>query len=919
MHVRAGITKSLIARCRFLGDDCPISDLNSGVVPGIRLGPYEVLSKIGAGGMGEVWKGTDTRLERSVAIKVLPAEFASDSQFRLRFDREAKTISQLSHPHICVVHDVGRHVVAGSPDVDYLVMELLEGETLATRLTRGAMPIEQVLRIGAQIAEALDAAHRKGVVHRDLKPGNVMLTKSGAKLLDFGLARAAAITPWSAHSATIARGDQPADPTVQKALTAEGTIVGTFQYMAPEQLEGAAVDARTDIFALGAVLYEMATGRRAFDGTTKTSIIAAIVDRDPPPMQQIQPLTPPALEHVVSRCLAKEATERWQSAHDVARELTWIREAGSNAGTSSVVSIRRKHREGIAWAIAAVALAAALLTGLFAWRRLQNAPPQRVMRFTVPSVSGLRLNAVYGLIAISPDGSQMVNVGSDKAGPKLFRRPIDNIEQVAIEGTDGARQPFFSPDGKWIGFVARHKLMKVAMSGGQPIIIASASESRGAEWAEDDSIYFCPFYYGGIERVSAAGGPSKPVTTVDRAHGERSHRWPHLLPGGKVLLYSVGRGGSWDDATVVAQRLDTGERKTLIEGGSDARYLPTGHLVYLRGTSLYAVPFDPKKLAVSGQPIEVAHGVANNTAGAGEFAFTPAGMLVYYSAGIVADEGGTLSVINARGDRLPAALPPFSMSTPRFSPDGTKIVGMRGNAVWTCDLVRGTTTRITTGARTISPVWSMDGSRVYYSSEHNGPWNPFWQDADGGGAQHAIVKTEESVMVNGVSPDGRELIAMSNRKETGPDIDIMTVADGRLRPLARTEATEQGATYSPDGKWVAYESDESGRPEVYVRPASGAAGRWQISVDGGTNPRWKKPAEIVYQNETKLMTAAVRTETSFSVAAPQLLLERSLSDYDIASDGRILIVEPPPTESGRGQINVVLNWFEEIRAKTGSK
>ncbi|MEO6258752.1 MAG: protein kinase, partial [Thermoanaerobaculia bacterium] len=741
------------------------------------------------------------------------------------------------------------------------------------------------------------------------------------KLLDFGLARAAAITPWNTRPPTNASSYPHADPTVHRALTAEGTIVGTFHYMAPEQLEGAAVDARTDIFALGAVLYEMATGRLAFDGATKTSVIAAIVDRDPPPMQQIQPLTPPALEHVISRCLAKESAERWQSAHDVARELTWIREAGSNAAISSVVSIRRKHREGMAWTIAAIAVAGAILTGLFGWRRLQNTTPPQVMRFTVPSISGLRLNAVYGLIAISPDGSQMVNVASDKTGPRLFRRSVDNIEQVAIEGTDGAYQPFFSPDGKWIGFVSRHKLMKVAISGGQPIALASASEARGAEWADDDTIFFCPFYYGGIERVSAAGGPSKPVTTVDRAHGERSHRWPHLLPGGKVLLYSVGRGGSWDDATVVAQRLDTGERKTLIEGGSDARYLPTGHLVYLRGTSLYAVPFDTKTLAVSGQPVEVACGVANNGAGAGEFAFTPAGMLAYYSVGIVAEEGGMLSVINARGDKLPAVLPPFIMYSPRFSPDGTKIAGMRGNAVsvWTCDLVRGTSTRLTTGARTKSPVWSRDGSRVYYSSEHTGPWNPFWQDADGGGAEHSVVKTEESIIVNGISPDGRELLVTSNRKETGADIDIMTIADGRLRPLAKTEAAEEGATYSPDGKWVAYESDESGRSEIYVRSASGASGRWQISVDGGTNPRWKKQAEIVFQNGTKLMTAAVRTAPSFSVATPQVLMDRAPSDYDITSDGRIIIVEPPPTESGRGQINVVLNWFEEIRAKTGGR
>ncbi len=880
--------------------------MSSAITPGTKLGPYEVDVRIGAGGMGEVWKGKDTRLDRSVAIKVLPAELAADAQFRIRFEREAKTISQLSHPHICVLHDVGRQSVPGA-EVDYLVMELLEGETLADRLTRGPMPIGDVLRIGAQIAEALDAAHRNGVVHRDLKPGNIMLTRSGAKLLDFGLARPSEIVSWSvgADEATRAR-----------PLTAEGTIVGTFYYMAPEQLEGAQVDPRTDIFALGVVLYEMATGRRPFDGATKMSLIAAIVDRDPPPMQQFQPLTPPLFEHVVSRCLAKDSAERWQSAHDVARELTWIREAGSQAGAAAAVTSRTRSRERTAWTIAAVALAAAI-AGFIAWRSTGVKPPGRVMRFTIPSVTVSRLGGLYGLIAVSPDGGEIAYVATQRTTTKLFRRPVDRVEPIEIEGSEGAHEPFYSPDGRSLAFFARQKLMKVAVSGGDPIPIAHAAEPRGGVWGEDGSIYFCPFYYGEIQRVSAAGGEPAPVTKVDRAHGERSHRWPDLLPGGKVLIYTIGKGRSWDDATIVAQRLDSGERKVLIEGGCGARYLPTGHIVYVRGSSLYAVPFDVKSLAVTGQPAVVAEGVANSTSGMAEFSFTSDGMLVYYARGAGADEGGTLAIVNRRGESVPAMMPPFVLQTPRFSPDGTKTAGIRGSEVWTWDFVRGVATRITSGPRTLNPTWSPDGSRLYYSSERYGPWNVFWKSSDGGGDEHPVVRGDDAMHMKSVSPDDRDILVSTNRRDTGYDLDLVSTSDGRMRSWLRTDGREFGGVFSPDGRWIAYESDESGQPEIYVRSSSSSAGRLQISTGGGANLSWKSQDEIVYQAESRLMSVTVKTAPSLEVSKPQLLLDRAFADYDVARDGRILLVVPHATASGPGQINVVLNWFEDVRAKSG--
>lgn len=862
------------------------------ITPGQRLGPYEIASRIGAGGMGEVWKARDTRLDRSVAIKVLPAEFARNAQLKSRFEREAKTISQLNHPHICTLYDVGD---------DYLVMELIEGESLADRLARGPLPLADVLKFGAQIADALDRAHCAGVVHRDLKPGNVMITRTGAKLLDFGLAKTAAL-------------DDVADgATVQKPLTQEGTLLGTFQYMAPEQLESANVDARSDIFAFGALLYEMITGRRAFEGRSKASLIAAIVREQPRSMSELQPLTPLSLEHVVSKCLAKDPEDRWQSARDVAQELRWISESGSQVNVAAPVAAQRRRRDRLAWGIAAIAGIAAVAAGALAWRATTRVAPPQVMRFSAPNTIAARPADTYGIIAVSPDGREIVYASTVGTSRMLFRRVIDQFEAKPIAGTEGAVQPFFSPDGKWVGFFTRHKLMKVALSGGQPIELSPAALPRGAEWLADDTIIFCPFFYGGIERVSASGGAPAAVSKVDRAAGERSHRWPHALPGGKVILYSVGLGSSWDNAKIVAQRLDTGERKVVLNGGCDARYVPTGHLVYVRGNSLYAVPFDAEALEVRGQPVEVLSGVANHTAGGAEFAFSRSGMLVYFSPGVGGDEGGQLIVVNRRGEQQSIRMQAGAFTNPGFSPDGTKIVGVRDWSIWAMDTARGTSTRMGSGARAAWPVWSSDGSRVYYASESAGPWQIFTRAADGSDAERQVSKTDAAVVPLMMSPDGRELLVRSDRKETAGDLDLMDL-DGRIRPFLRTEADEHPGAFSPDGRWIAYSSDESGREEIYVRPADGATGRWQISNEGGADPRWALPDEIAYLQGSRIMAVSVKTSPAFSAGTPRLLVDRNASDFDLTRDGRILIAEAPDPASP-GRLNVVLNWFEELRGR----
>jgi serine/threonine-protein kinase len=541
-----------------------------------------------------------------------------------------------------------------------------------------------------------------------------------------------------------------------------------------------------------------------------------------------------------------------------------------------------------------------------------RAAPGQVMRFSAPNTLSTRPTDTYGIVAISPDGQEIIYSASEGPARMLYRRSIDQFEARPIPGTEGGVQPFFSPDGKWLGFFARRKLWKIALSGGPPIEIGRATQPRGAEWLDDDTIVFCPFYYGGIERVPAAGGKAAAVSTVDRPAGERSHRWPHGLPGGKTILYSVGLGGSWDNATIVAHDLAKGTRKVILTGGSDARYVSTGHLVYVRGNSLFAVPFDVSKLEVRGTPIEVAKEVANHTAGGAEYAFSRNGMLVYFSQGVGGDEGGRLAVVDRRGEPIATTLPPFSMSRPRFSPDGKSIAGVRGWEVWTFDTGRGTGTRVTSGdVRTAWAVWSADGARVFYGSEQVGPWEVYTRAADASDPERQLTKSGLSLVPEAVSPDGREILVQSYRKETGGDIDVVSL-DGRVESLLQSESHENPDAYSPDGQWIVYHSDDSGRSEVYVRPRDGT-GRFQISTEGGVEACWVEPGEIVYSNGRKLMSVRVRTSPSFSASTPVLLFERNFADFDVARDGRILLVETLDSAATAGRMNVVVNWLEEIR------
>ncbi|MBW3563816.1 MAG: protein kinase [Acidobacteria bacterium] len=893
---------------------------------GTQLGPYELISPIGAGGMGEVWRARDKRLEREVALKILPTEFASNAQLKLRFEREAKTISQLNHPHICVLHDVGEasletrdSALAGDPSLEprapslsYLVMELIDGESLAARIAKGPLPLPDVLKYGAQIAEALDRAHRAGVVHRDLKPGNVMITKSGAKLLDFGLAKSDIRLSLPGSSQPPVAVDEPTAFRPQEPLTAEGTILGTFQYMAPEQLEGIEADSRTDIFALGCVLYEMATGKRAFDGKTKTSLIAQIVSGEPRPIRNMQPLTPPALEHVIARCLEKDPDDRWQSAHDVASELKWISEAGSQAGAAVPIVRRRARRELTAWMLAAVAMIGGGIS-LF-YSAMKSEPTLPVMRFAVPLAADPRVAEAYGNVVISPDGTRIVYVGRDGEASNLWIRKIGELDSIRLAGSQGASQPFFSPDGNWIGYFTRHQMWKLAVAGGVPVPVAKVAYARGGSWGDDGSIVYAPFYYSALMRISADHGTPEPVTELREAEGERNHRWPQMLPGSRSFIYTIGFGESFDEGVIVAQTFGSDERHVLVRGGFGARYLSSGHLVYMRKNSLYAVEFDPESLEVRGDSIPVLDGIANNLAGNGEYSVSTSGIIAYLPAGATFDEGGKLAMFDRGGNRLDVPLPDRQVWV-RFSPSGDAIAGAPGYEIWSWDLKRGSASRITSEFRAYGPTWSPDGRRIAFGYEKDGPWAVYSRATDGSDLPAPLFDSGSPTVPSDWSPDGSKLLVMVSSAATSDDVGIVDLESGQMSWVVQTESSEIQAVFSPDGEWIAYCSDESGQWEVYIRNLH-HGGRWQISTSGGGQPVWTYANEIFFKSGRRLLKVDVEMEPEFRASAATVVLEAPFSEFDISPDGqRIILVERAESGPTQDYLHVVVNWFDELKQR----
>ena len=881
---------------------------------GTRLGPYEILAQIGAGGMGEVYKARDTRLERTVAVKVLPAALSASEEIRQRFEREAKTVSQLSHPHICNLYDVGRH-----DGTDYLVMEYLEGETLALRLAKGPLPLEQTLRFGVQIADALDRAHRQGIVHRDLKPGNVMLAKGGVKLLDFGLAK-----EMQAASA----GRDTALPTrVSENLTEKGTVLGTFQYMSPEQLEGKDADARSDIFALGAVLYEMATGKKAFAGATQASLISAILRDDPQPISQIAPMTPPALDRVVRTCLAKDPEERWQSAGDVAKELKWIAE-GSAAGVAAPqpVAARRRSRERIAWAIAAVAIATASWLGFTRPRAAPSSGP--TVRATIVLPDKLSLNNAV----VSPDGRRFVFGGRDASGKvQLWVRSLDAAASTPIPGTDDGVLPFWAPDGRSIGFFAGSKLKRADLAGGSPQPLYDVDGVGGA-WAPNGDILFAG-PAGPIERLPASGGSPVPVTKLDAARGETAHRYPFFLPDGKHFLYlAMNIAGASEHP---ANRLWVGS----LDGGSPTPVLATkynaqysqGQLLFVRGGNfggtLVAQPFDPVRLKLSGVPITLADQIGLY----GDFA-NFAGYSVSDNGTLLMDTSSLqrrLEWFDRKGSKLGDLADPAPIFFLAISPDASRVAesiydpATQTTQIWICEVARGIRTRLTAPPGDhLGPVWSPDGSKIASQTDLKHQADIVVRAADGSGSDEAITDQEGQRFPSDWSKDG--WILHFDREGTGTrrmQLAAIPVAPPRKAVIVVPRSPKDfglSARFSPDGRWVAYDQDESRRSEVYVVSFPDGTGKTQVSTNGGVAPKWTRGGrEIVYQDfDERVVAVEIDTSHGVRAGAPRPLFQVPQGTnfaWDVTSDGERFLFSVPVVKSSSRLLDLVVNWPAAFR------
>ena len=874
------------------------------LTPGTRLGPYEILSPIGAGGMGEVYKAHDTRLGRVVAVKVLPAHLSSSEEMRQRFEREAKAISQLSHPHICALYDVGSH-----DGTEYLVMEYLEGETLATRLAKGSLPLDQTLSCGIQIADALDKAHRQGIVHRDLKPGNVMLTKSGVKLLDFGLAKAMA--PASPQSGLTSL---PTVATPQN-LTQQGTILGTFQYMAPEQLEGSEADARSDIFALGAVLYEMATGQKAFSGKSQASLIGSILKDEPPAISSIAPMTPPALDRVIKTCLAKDPENRFQTAHDVKLQLAWIAEGGSQAGLPAPVVARRKNREKLAWAIAGAAVLAALALGIGFIRRAPA--PRRMVRFDIATPEGI---TTIDAPRISPDGRYLAFNATDSTGKsRIYVRPLNALSAQPLAGTEGTTRPFWSPDSRFLGFFAEGKLKKIEVSGGPAQKICDSPSGADGSWSPEGVVLYDGRVNDPIYRVSAAGGTPVVAVKPDASRKEAEVGWPEFLPDGRHFLY-MATGQKPEDNSYRIGSLDSAESRALAPAQTLVSYAPPGYLLFVRDKTLVAQPFDVKALKTTGEPIPLAEHIGTDAVGLARFSVSRDGTLAYRTG----ESGDRMVWVDRSGREGEPIGDPGDYHNPALSPGGDRLAfdladprsGKRD--IWVRDLKRGVSSRFTFGGGdAFCPLWSSDGSRIVFTEGQD----LFEKAADGQGEEKLVLKSDDLKIACDWSRDGQFIAFASRAKETGFDIwTLPTSGERKPIPFLKTRFVELWPVFSPDGRFLAYQSNESGRFEVYVQSFPGPGGKWQISTSGGAEARWRADGKELYYRapDQKLMAVEIQAGSGFTAGVPQALFAGRF-DTGIARarylptlDGRRFLTVAPLGREAMTPTTVVLNWFAEL-------
>ncbi len=888
---------------------------------GTKLGTYEITAGIGAGGMGEVYQAHDSKLGRDVAIKVLPAAFAYDTDRLARFQREAKMLAQLNHPNIATIYGLEH-----SDGTHYLVMELVPGENLAERVRRdGAVPIEEALTIAKQIAEALEAAHEKGIIHRDLKPANVKLTLEGkVKVLDFGLAKA--------FAGDSANEDPSNSPTLSQAATMQGVILGTAAYMSPEQARGKLVDKRTDIWAFGAVLYELLTGKQAFSGDDVTEILAAVVMREPD-WTALPARIPSTIRTLLSRCLRKDKRQRLPDAGAARLE---IEEAISAPKDSGATQAAPASPNKLLLAVGAVAAVLVVLLGVTSrgWWRSARPVEHPLVRLDVDLGPDVSLGPNRGTDTIlSPDGTQLVYVSQGR----LFTRRLDQPNATELAGTQGAFEPFFSPDGQWVAFFTSSKLQKISVEGGSAITLCAAPVGMGGSWGEDGNIIASLSSAGGLSRIPSAGGPPAPVT--DLQNGEGTHRWPQILPGGKAVLFTASTAtGGFDAANIEVMSLADHRRKTLVRGGTFGRSLPNGHLVYVNRGTLFAVPFDVERLEVHGTPAPVLDQINYNAGqGSAQLDFSEAGTLIYRSGGATGAGLSTVAWLDGGGKVQPLLAKPGAYDNPTLSPDGQRlavdVLEASGKDMWIYDWQRDTMTRVTFTGKENRPAWSPDGRYIAFNAVGEGM---SVIRSDGSGKPQSLTQSKNSQVPWSFSPDGKRLAFFESGPGTGFDLwtvplesDGAGLRPGRPEVFLQTPADERYPSFSPDGRWIAYSSDESGTRQVYVRAFPDKGGKWQISNSDGQLPMWSRNGrELFFETlDRQIMVAGYAVKgDSFVADKPRMWSEKQLgtsagaaNNVGLAPDGKrmaaLMPVNTAEAQKAQNHVTFLMNFFDELRRK----